>query len=176
MLLIGASGRVDRDEDFVFYNNPRSADGAVTLTANGASIDTDLLPKRCERVVLVISAGDGDSMADATAVAPPAGKWDRLPLPPCRLHSRERAGLGRALPPQRQLAPARGRTGLVRRARGPGPGLRGQRRLAAVGSADELSDAGFSSSRIAVIRSLDLASARQKVAVAVLSRSARELA
>ena len=68
MLLVGASGRVDRDEDFVFYNNPRSADGAVTLTANSASIDTDLLPKRCERVVLVISAGDGDSTADATAV------------------------------------------------------------------------------------------------------------
>ena len=68
VLLIGASGRVDRDEDFVFYNNPRSADGAVTLTAGGASIATDLLPKRCERVVLVVSAGDGNSMADATAV------------------------------------------------------------------------------------------------------------
>ena len=68
VLLVGASGRVDRDEDFVFYNNPRSADGAVTLTANSASIDTDLLPKRCERVVLVVSAGDGDSTADATAV------------------------------------------------------------------------------------------------------------
>ena len=68
VLLVGASGRVDRDEDFIFYNNPRSADGAVTLTANGASIDTDLLPQRCERVVLVVSAGDGDSMADATAV------------------------------------------------------------------------------------------------------------
>ena len=68
VLLIGASGRVDRDEDFIFYNNPRSADGAVTLTANGTSIDTVLLPKRCERVVLVVSAGDGDSVADATAV------------------------------------------------------------------------------------------------------------
>lgn len=69
LLLIGASGRVDRDEDFIFYNNPRSADGAVTLTANGASIDSVLLPKRCERVVLVVSAGGGGgSMADATAV------------------------------------------------------------------------------------------------------------
>ncbi len=69
VLLVGASGRVDRDEDFVFYNNPRSADGAVTLTGNGASIDTDLLPRRCERVVLVVSAANGDdSVADATAV------------------------------------------------------------------------------------------------------------
>lgn len=69
VLLVGASGRVDHDEDFVFYNNPRSADGAVTLTGNAASIDTVLLPQRCERVVLVVSAGDGDdSVADATAV------------------------------------------------------------------------------------------------------------
>jgi len=68
VLLIGANGRVDRDEDFVFYNNPRSAGGAVTLTANSASIATALLPERCERVVLVISAGDGDTLADATAI------------------------------------------------------------------------------------------------------------
>jgi restriction system protein len=68
VLLIGASERVDRDEDFIFYNNPRSADGAVALTADGASIDTDLLPQHCERVVLVVSAGDNASIADATAV------------------------------------------------------------------------------------------------------------
>lgn len=68
VLLVGASGRVDRDEHFIFYNNPRSADGAVTLAGNGASISTALLPELCERVVLVVSAGDGDSMADATAV------------------------------------------------------------------------------------------------------------
>jgi stress response protein SCP2 len=68
VLLVGASGRVDRDEDFIFYNNPRSADGALTLTANGASVDTALLPQHCERVILVVSAGDGGSIADATAV------------------------------------------------------------------------------------------------------------
>ena len=68
VLLIGENGRVDGDENFIFYNNPRSADGAVTLTAKGASIATDLLPQRCERVILVVSAGNGDSMAEATAV------------------------------------------------------------------------------------------------------------
>ena len=68
VLLVGASGRVDHDEDFVFYNNPRSADGAVTLTAAGANIDTLLLPPRCESVVLVVSAGDGGLLAEATAV------------------------------------------------------------------------------------------------------------
>jgi stress response protein SCP2 len=68
MLMVGASGRVDRDEDFIFYNNPRSEDGSVTLTNNGASVDTDLLSQHCERVILVVSAGDGGSIADATAV------------------------------------------------------------------------------------------------------------
>ena len=38
------------------------------MAANGASIDTGLLSQRCQRVVLVISAGDGNSVADATAV------------------------------------------------------------------------------------------------------------
>ncbi len=69
VLLVGASGRVDHDEDFVFYNNPSSVDGAVTLIGQTASIDTVLLPQRCERLVLVLSAGDGnDSVANATAV------------------------------------------------------------------------------------------------------------
>ncbi len=68
VLLVEANGRVGRDEDFVFYNNPRSADGAVMLTGNSASVSTDLLPQRCERVVVVVSAGDGNTMADATAV------------------------------------------------------------------------------------------------------------
>ena len=68
VLLVEANGRVGRDEDFVFYNNPRSADGAVTLTANSASVSTDLLPQRCERVVVVVSAGNGNVMSDATAV------------------------------------------------------------------------------------------------------------
>ncbi len=67
VLLVGASGRVDRDEDFVFYNNPRSEDGAVTLTGNGASIDTIRLPQRHEGVVLVVSRGEGP-VAEATGV------------------------------------------------------------------------------------------------------------
>ncbi|MGS0686589.1 TerD family protein [Nakamurella sp. GG22] len=68
VLLVGASGRVDRDEDFVFYNNPRSAHGAVTLTGNSASVATDLLPQHCERLILVVSAGGDASVANVTAV------------------------------------------------------------------------------------------------------------
>lgn len=68
VLLVGGNGRVGRDEDFIFYNNPRSADGAVMLAANSASIATDRLPSGCERLVVVVSAGDGNTVADATVV------------------------------------------------------------------------------------------------------------
>lgn len=84
VLLVGASQRVDQDEDFIFYNNPRSAGGAVTLAGNGASIDTALLPQSCESVVLVVSAGDGDEpVTPATAVLqqPGAGVGFRFRSP-----------------------------------------------------------------------------------------------
>lgn len=68
VLLIGASGRVERDDDFIYYNNLQSEDGAVSLTAHGANIATDLLPQSCIRVVVVVSADDGAFIADATAV------------------------------------------------------------------------------------------------------------
>lgn len=67
VLLVVAGGRVERDEDFVFYNNPRSADGTVTLTGNGATIDLTRLPQHYEGVLLVISGGDGQ-VAEATGV------------------------------------------------------------------------------------------------------------
>lgn len=75
ILLLGASGRVERDEDFIFYNNPRSDDGAVTLTPSGASIATDLLAPQFARVV-VVSADDGTFIADATAVLHQLGSSD----------------------------------------------------------------------------------------------------
>ncbi len=65
VLLLDATGRVDRDEDFIFYNNPRSADGAVELrdgdSPDGATIDLARLAQRYGRLVLVASAGDGIS-------------------------------------------------------------------------------------------------------------------
>ncbi len=49
----------------------------MTLAANGVSIDTVLLPQHCERVVLVVSVGDGGFTADATAVLhQPGGQID----------------------------------------------------------------------------------------------------
>lgn len=82
VLLVGVSGRVDRDEDFIFYNNPRSANGAVVLAGNGASIDTALLLQQHERVVLVVSASDAPSVADATAVLSQPGNMTDLRFQP----------------------------------------------------------------------------------------------
>jgi stress response protein SCP2 len=88
VLLLGASGRVDRDEDFVFYNNPRSAEGAVSITGNVANVALDQLPEHCERVVMIVSAGIGDSITDATAVLQQLG--DEVGL---RFHPADSAGV-----------------------------------------------------------------------------------
>jgi stress response protein SCP2 len=82
VLLVGASGRVDTDEDFIFYNNPGSADGAVILSGNSASINTGLLNQLHERVVLVVSTSEAPSIADATAVLSQPGTGADLRFQP----------------------------------------------------------------------------------------------
>jgi len=63
-LLLTSSGRVRSDDDFVFYNQPRSADGSVRHTGGPAredSVEVDLtaLPEEIERVVVAASVGSG---------------------------------------------------------------------------------------------------------------------
>jgi stress response protein SCP2 len=63
-LLLTSSGKVRSDDDFVFYNQPRSADGSVRHTGGAAredSIEVDLtaLPGEIERVVVAASVGSG---------------------------------------------------------------------------------------------------------------------
>jgi stress response protein SCP2 len=63
-LLLTSSGRVRSDDDFVFYNQPRSADGSVRHTGGAAredSVEVDLtaLPGEIERVVVAASVGSG---------------------------------------------------------------------------------------------------------------------
>lgn len=67
-LLLGQDGRVRDDDDFVFYNQPRHASGAVTHLGKGTvggtatdSLQVDLrdLPAVVDRVVLAASADGG---------------------------------------------------------------------------------------------------------------------
>jgi stress response protein SCP2 len=63
-LLLTSSGRVRSDDDFVFYNQPRSADGSVRHTGGAAredSVEVDLtaLPGEIDRVVVAASVGTG---------------------------------------------------------------------------------------------------------------------
>lgn len=83
VLLLGVGGRVDRDEDFVFYNNPRSVDGAVELrggdSPDSVMLDLTRLGDRYERLVLVASAGDGaSSVARAELVVRGSDGGDEL--------------------------------------------------------------------------------------------------
>jgi stress response protein SCP2 len=63
-LLLTSSGKVRSDDDFVFYNQPRSAEGSVRHTGGAAredSVEVDLtaLPADIERVVVAASVGSG---------------------------------------------------------------------------------------------------------------------
>lgn len=63
-LLVGADGRVRRDADFVFYNQPRHASGAVAHTGKSGSSDTleitlGAVEAAIDRVVVAASSDDG---------------------------------------------------------------------------------------------------------------------
>lgn len=71
-LLLSASGKVRSDADFIFYNQPRSADGSVehkgdNRTGQGdgddeqISIDLTSLPADVDRVVIVVSIDQGEA-------------------------------------------------------------------------------------------------------------------
>ncbi|WP_344898995.1 TerD family protein [Actinomadura meridiana] len=72
-LLVGSSGKVRDDKDFVFYNQPSTQDGSVQLlgkspTAAGSEdrilVDLDALPPDVERVVLTASRYGGPTFGD----------------------------------------------------------------------------------------------------------------
>ncbi|MYW00699.1 VWA domain-containing protein [Streptomyces sp. SID3343] len=63
-LLLGSDGKVRFDEDFVFYNQPAAADGAVrhigpTAGGEAVTVDPDALPGDVERVVVAASVHEG---------------------------------------------------------------------------------------------------------------------
>lgn len=63
-LLVGESGKVHSDDDFVFYNQPAHATGAVahtgkTGTVDSLSIDLAKVPAEVARIVLAASADGG---------------------------------------------------------------------------------------------------------------------
>lgn len=71
-LLVGPDGKVRSDADFIFYNQPKSADGSVehkgdNRTGQGdgddeqIAIDLQSLPADVDRVVVVVSIDQGEA-------------------------------------------------------------------------------------------------------------------
>ncbi|MDQ1663632.1 MAG: hypothetical protein QOJ68_3612 [Blastococcus sp.] len=63
-LLLTSSGKVRSDDDFVFYNQPRSAEGSVRHSGGAAredSVEVDVLalPEAIEKVIVAASVGSG---------------------------------------------------------------------------------------------------------------------
>lgn len=82
VLLLGSDGRVAQDDDFIFYNNPRSEDGSVRLEGgddpSGALVELSRVAARHERLVFVASVTDGDLSAAEVVVRQPEGGSDML--------------------------------------------------------------------------------------------------
>ncbi|GAY11430.1 putative tellurium resistance protein [Pseudonocardia sp. N23] len=88
VLMLGPDGRVGGDDDFIFFNNPTAADGAIGLRGgdnpDGATIDLSLLPEHCERLVLVASGADPTVNVARTAllILDPAAETSQLTFQP----------------------------------------------------------------------------------------------
>jgi tellurium resistance protein TerD len=70
--LLGANGKVRRDEDFVFYNNLQCAEGAVIHTGDNRTgegegddeqikVDLSLVPQNVDRIAFTVTIHDGES-------------------------------------------------------------------------------------------------------------------
>lgn len=72
--LLGADARVSGDEDFVFYNNPRSSCGSVQLAQGSPPdrqrfrIQLNAVPATVEKIALCLTLFGGASMAQATSL------------------------------------------------------------------------------------------------------------
>ncbi|MDQ1634650.1 MAG: hypothetical protein QOJ32_1459, partial [Frankiaceae bacterium] len=71
-LLLGSNGKVRNDEDFVFYNQPRSPEGSVTHqgksgTTDALLVDLDGMPAQIETVAVAAST-DGTPFGQVTGL------------------------------------------------------------------------------------------------------------
>ena len=71
--LTGA-GKVRGDEDFVFYNNPRTQNGAVTRDNRGQvfSLNLDAIPPAIDKVAITVTIHDGQQRGQSFA------KWSKF--------------------------------------------------------------------------------------------------
>jgi stress response protein SCP2 len=66
--VLGTDGKVSRDEDMIFFNQPESPDGGVRLDADGYTIDLTRIGAAVDRIALC-AVPDGTSFAAAGRVS-----------------------------------------------------------------------------------------------------------
>ena len=69
VFLLTAGGKVRGDEDFVFYNNPRTQDGAVSRDTRGQvfTLDLDAIPAAIDKVAITVTIHDGQKRGQSFA-------------------------------------------------------------------------------------------------------------
>lgn len=74
IFLLNAAGKVEKDEDFVFFNNPNRGDAGVVhnVNAGDTAIELDKVPANIDKLVFALTITDGvnkkQSFADVAAV------------------------------------------------------------------------------------------------------------
>ena len=58
VLYLGADGKVRSDADMIFFNQPRSVDGAVTVTGHNATFDLQGIEDSVSRIIIAVSPDD----------------------------------------------------------------------------------------------------------------------
>ncbi len=90
-LLVGADGKVATDDDFVFYNAPRHASGAVTLNGDAATAGLRINPAAASdsvaRIVIVATAEANDSWTGMSVQFHGAGTGPTLAFAPAQLET-----------------------------------------------------------------------------------------
>lgn len=89
-LLVGDDGKVASDDDFVFYNAPRHASGAVALTtapsSAGLRVEPAAVPAAVARIVIAVTAEVHDSLAGMDVRFHGTGAGPVLAFAPTQLH------------------------------------------------------------------------------------------
>ena len=89
-LLVGEDGKVASDDDFVFYNAPRHASGAVALTAapssEGLQVEPGAVPAAVDRIVIAVTAEVPDSLTGIDVRFRGTGAGPVLSFAPAQLH------------------------------------------------------------------------------------------
>ncbi|MBC7473135.1 MAG: VWA domain-containing protein [Candidatus Sericytochromatia bacterium] len=68
VMMLSEKGKLEEEDDFIFYNNPNSLDGSIKITGsansfeNNISVNTNKIQNNISRLMFVMTINDGDKL------------------------------------------------------------------------------------------------------------------